>query len=216
MRRRLFNLAAAVSLVLFVATVALWVQSYYSPGRLPWHWTRYTHGGDTDCALLNEELKIDLISARGGFAIKSVSERCDHGYRPQNMKVDTGYGWVAESNRDRSYESVQYPWWSQPRSALCRGLGIEAYSYDQQSEAGEASLSRPVLTFRYRGIVLPYWLPTGLFALPLIRIGRTIQSRRRRRVGHCPACGYDLRATPDRCPECGQIPDTFAHRPANR
>jgi hypothetical protein len=56
-----------------------------------------------------------------------------------------------------------------------------------------------------RGILIPYWLLLAMFALPpawwLWR--RPVRRARRARSGLCPSCGYDLRATPDRCPECG-------------
>jgi hypothetical protein len=59
-----------------------------------------------------------------------------------------------------------------------------------------------------RGISAPLWLIATVFALwPLATI--TLATRRRNRKQHriaeglCPWCGYDLRASPDRCPECG-------------
>jgi hypothetical protein len=55
-------------------------------------------------------------------------------------------------------------------------------------------------------LILPYW-PVVLLAaaLPLHRATRAARERSRRRSGRCARCGYDLRATPGRCPECGTI-----------
>jgi hypothetical protein len=48
---------------------------------------------------------------------------------------------------------------------------------------------------------VPYWLAIALLTLPAL-IYLAIWMRRKK-PGLCAVCGYDLRASPDRCPECG-------------
>ncbi len=56
-------------------------------------------------------------------------------------------------------------------------------------------------------LAVPHWVYLIPLALPpALHLNRLRKRRRRRSVGLCPACGYDLRATPDRCPECGAMP----------
>lgn len=61
----------------------------------------------------------------------------------------------------------------------------------------------------FRHLSVPHAVATGLFAiLPAFAIRRGLHHRRaskRLAVGLCPRCGYDLRASPEKCPECGTI-----------
>jgi hypothetical protein len=61
---------------------------------------------------------------------------------------------------------------------------------------------RSTLPARY--VQAPWWsLVLATAALPAA--WAVVAWRRWRRIepGHCPRCGYDMRATPQRCPECG-------------
>ncbi len=56
-------------------------------------------------------------------------------------------------------------------------------------------------------VFLPSWLATSLLGgypvFVLVERRRLQSSKRRRKRGLCVACGYDLRGSPERCPECG-------------
>jgi hypothetical protein len=181
-RRQLFNFAAtAASLVLGVASVALWARSYQVYDYVEWSWpTRGEFGHRT---------RAGLITGQGGIGVFSQRSPSD----PDDPR--SGLRFRHESDAHHLQE-LSYPqtahylnrvmdmkhWWSR--------LGFVHESYGRRRLAG-----------------VPFWFLTALTAVPPTwSLARAARRRRDRTKGRCPACGYDLRATPDRCPECGAVP----------
>lgn len=72
---------------------------------------------------------------------------------------------------------------------------------------GIAYVSDVYMGLRSSLVVIHLNYPTALFAIApiawIVAFRRRRRKARRARGGLCAACGYDLRASPDRCPECG-------------
>jgi hypothetical protein len=84
---------------------------------------------------------------------------------------------------------------------LWEGFGYSCNRAHQflQSEANGSEIE-------LRAIVPDWSLAIVLAVVPACRITLRIRAARRFRTGLCVCRGYDLRATADRCPECGTVP----------
>ena len=75
-------------------------------------------------------------------------------------------------------------------------------------------------SFSHHGwtLVLPHAFFVCIFAiLAAFLVRQALQRKKlklRKQLGQCLVCGYDLRASPDRCPECGTVPSLELKQPA--
>jgi hypothetical protein len=165
-KRRIFTLAAAASLLLCVATVALWVRGY--------------HRRDVFTLRLNDDCALWVETVRGGFQF----------VRELNVRDGVRSGW-----------EVMHP--SDPLPSNMRlGFGAAVITPMVSRPGYRRTFHISVLTLPNYAIVI---LSSILPVLWMVRLWRD-RTGRRRGQDNCPACGYDLRATPARCPECGAVP----------
>jgi hypothetical protein len=108
-----------------------------------------------------------------------------------SYRFPTPIGWAHVSALTPATDIADYAPSNTTRFATLAGFGVLA-----------GDTGRYTVTAR----IVPYWFVVLAAAvLPLAWL-RTRRQRRRSPSGLCPSCGYDLRATPERCPECGTIP----------
>ena len=179
---------AAISSFLLIATVALRVRSYWIAEGVDQfqHWTTAT--GD-------EIIRRGFWYGRGRVAIYWGS-----GHSPPA----TGWrGWIASISQEQPYlkyrkfsPTSNYPLLS-PEKTVIHALGFDYYESPLVGTGNSRGVKRVV--------TIPFYALTATLILPLLWARRCRQRLLRLR-GFCNCCGYDLRATPDRCPECGTIP----------
>ena len=167
-RTGLFNLAAAVSAALCVATVVMWVGSYSDP----WSLIRW---GDSVKATSHQ-----LLAYHG-----KISFRMAWSTRP----VSTPYV-VMTLAPVEAFRFAGFSYWRDDVTVQTRRGNPLPGRHGIQS-AWALALAWPTLL---------------TMILPAVWIVRRLRALRGTDPLICPTCGYDLRATPGRCPECGHVP----------
>ena len=186
MRRHVFTAASALSLALCLAAAVLWVRSYSVADLWEGGYWRENPGPIPNMVLVNE---MEFDQCRGRWMVRYL------------------IGYLRPPSHSHWFHR-------QPESVGWDGFIDSSFWHEEGTYAPHHLPGG--LRFRYdRGswdLGIPDYLPVLLAGvLPLLWLWRRVANRRQTRMGFCPRCGYDLRASADRCPECGiSVPTTNA------
>ncbi|MCY2950687.1 MAG: hypothetical protein NTU53_01765 [Planctomycetota bacterium] len=194
MPRRRSTLLSAACCVLCLAMIIIWVESIWF-SEVAW----FTYGQGHE-----DHLHQFTLCSRGG-KLTFATSRFTH-YAPSGEPYfdwHRAHRWSFHVHRSR--------WWPATRTRGASGLRFPTTqpprpivtSWSLLGIVGGFTLAPPA-TAREIHVSVPYWLLTALLAFyPARRAWTRRRQMRRLRLGLCLTCGYDLRASKDRCPECG-------------
>jgi hypothetical protein len=186
MTRRVLNLLNALSLLLCVAVVALWVRSAWVPG-LFLHRTLDEKGRRTG--------DVSAWTWRGSLVVQVGRLEEPQAGRDAVEEPAPGPAEFTRWARNAPYVPLD------PAAARFAGFGLASYGYTFGPSVGAY---RPWVV-NNRVVMVP-WYAVVLFtaAGPLLRLRSALTARRRAKRGWCARCGYDLTGNESgACPECG-------------
>jgi hypothetical protein len=199
MTRRLLNFLTALSLLLCVAVCVLWVRSFRGSDGV----ARLAVRSDARHAWLRQGGLVTLPGSAMVWRVTYDALERSRGFDPVDAYGAPGWSVAAGDALEPPKVAPRVmPIWSWHTTDPAKLSEWEGLGFAWTS----ASLD-PVLAMdgRLRAVTFPLWFPAAAFAAPpvLSLVRRLYRRLRRPRPGLCPRCGYDLRATPDGCPECG-------------